>query len=309
MFDEQQVKAAVIHAGLRLSQKYLRDAPTPWGKEFLWQRVCCSYINWRDIELVAETRFGSRFHCNVSDMIQNRIIYFGVWEPNLTAFLQRRLSDGDGFIDVGANIGYYSILAAQKVGKTGCVLGIEASPSIFATYCENISLNRADVVRAVNVAVSDHDGTITIYRADGSNIGATTTLGERGFPVECQVPCAPLTRIATPDELRRARIIKIDVEGAELQVLTDIAENLHAFRDDLEIVTEVAPRESAAEAQAWRALLDRFAASGFHTYQLVNDYRGQAYVHQSAPTPPTRLSQLPARQCDVVLSRQFADAL
>jgi len=302
------MKDLAIRAGLTLSRLYMRRTPLRLGKEALWRNVCLPYINWREIEMVSTTRSGFRLRCNTEDQIQAKIIYFGEWEPALTAFLRRRLVPGDGFIDVGANIGYFSLLAAGLVGPQGSVLAIEASPAIHRRLLGNLALNRAEGVRAVNLAVADRDGVVTIYAAGRDNIGATTTLAGRGFLPEGEVACAPLARIATPEELRRARVIKIDVEGAEAPILQDLARNVALLRPDVEIVSEISAEGCAAIGRSWQSLLAEFGALGFRAYELPNEYHVRAYISRAAP-PPVRLDRLPARQFDMVMSRQGGDTL
>src|SRR5512132_4509615 len=67
------------------------------------------------IEVTATATTGDRFRCRPPDLIQMYLWLFDVWEPDLTTFVVERLRAGDGFIDVGANIGYFSALAARCV--------------------------------------------------------------------------------------------------------------------------------------------------------------------------------------------------
>lgn len=67
---------------------------------------------------------------DTQDLIQRYLYLFGAWEPHLTGWLRRRLRPGDGFVDVGANIGVFSVLAARLVGESGRVVAIEASADV-----------------------------------------------------------------------------------------------------------------------------------------------------------------------------------
>lgn len=303
------MKRLMVYIAFKLSRLYLRYAPTRMGKEFIWRYLCLRYINWREIETIETTKFGFRLRCNSEDLIQARIIYFGEWEPNLTSFLRRRLKNDDVFIDIGANIGYYSILAAQLVGPLGAVLAIEASPSIYRRLLDNVDLNQAANVRAVNVAVADSEGVVMIYGGDSSNIGATTTLAARGYRPEREVRCARLIDIANITELKRARVIKIDVEGAEAPILEDLIRNIGKLHPDVEIVVEISSDGATAIGRTWQSLFDEFAVLGFHAYELPNDYTIQPYISQLQPAAPSRLVRLPDQQFDVVLSRHVGDKL
>ncbi|WP_368396365.1 hypothetical protein [Streptomyces sclerotialus] len=105
---------AALHRIKRdLARWYVRYAPGAIGKS----AVLDTYLNaeLRDHPVVrqARARFGSTFTTDTQDLIQRYIHLFGGWEPHLTTWLTRRLEPGDAFVDVGANIGYYSLLACS----------------------------------------------------------------------------------------------------------------------------------------------------------------------------------------------------
>src|SRR5574341_861166 len=166
---------------------YIRYAPFGTGKRAFWYRVVEPRFAWRPHRFVATTVFGSRIAGDTSDILQQYIYYFGVWEPHLTRWIGRRLSPGDAFIDVGANIGYFSLLASKLVGDSGTVVSIEASPRTFDLLQGNLARNRAHNIRAVNVVVSDRRGRVSLFRGPEDNICLTTALGDPRFPFECEV--------------------------------------------------------------------------------------------------------------------------
>ena len=67
-------------------------------------------------------------YCDPRDLIQRMILHFGVWEPDVSRVIEQSLAPGDVFVDIGANIGYDTLLASSRVGPTGRVVSIEASP-------------------------------------------------------------------------------------------------------------------------------------------------------------------------------------
>ena len=280
---------------------YLRYIPVRFGKGYLWHKVCRPYLNWRDINITVTASSGVHIKSNVMEFIQQRLIYFGVWEPNLTSFITRRLKEGDIFIDIGANIGYYSVIGANLVGSQGSVVAIEASPSIFGMLQETIQLNKLSNVRSINCAVSEKEGSVTLYKAPNEITSRSTISPERGYAAECEVPGTPLMRIVCPDELRRARLIKIDIEGAELPVLREILENIQLFGPRLEIVSEISSHLDDETAVV--KLFDGFAKCGFNAYELPNDYSPEAYFDLSVIEAPVRIENLPPNQFDVVFSR------
>ena len=68
---------------------------------------------------IAQTRFGGKLYCDPKDFIQSMIYHFGIWEPNVSWVIQQLLSDGDVVADIGANIGYDSLLSSKAVGESG----------------------------------------------------------------------------------------------------------------------------------------------------------------------------------------------
>ena len=273
-------------------------------KIVLWQRFCHPYLNWRGYQKIVKTDFQASMFCRSSDLVQQRIMFFGVWEPNASAFICRRLLEGDGFIDIGANVGYFSLLAAARVGRHGLVLAVEVAPAIFRELIANIELNGSLHVRAVNQAVSNRRGSVGLYAAPNDNIGATTTVPSDRYPKIAEIPCAPLDHIATPEELARARIVKIDAEGAEVDILSDISTKLHLFRYDVEFLVEITIAAFDASGISVEAILTRIRDAGFRIYQMPNDYSIEAYARKKRVAHPIVISELPSKgQIDLLLSR------
>ncbi|HVJ54122.1 MAG TPA: FkbM family methyltransferase [Aliidongia sp.] len=280
---------------------YIRHAPFGLGREWLWRAVCRPYLNWRPFRAVKPAAFGGRFVCDVPDMVQAHIYYFGRWEPNLTAFMQRRLEPGDTFIDVGANIGYFSLLGSRLVGDRGRVVSIEASPSIFRQFTSNIERNGAANIRALNVAASDRHGTLDLYRGEVGNQGSTSLAKTETAVKEATVPAVPFDEALSPQELADARVIKIDIEGAEPPVLARILDRIADFRQDVEIVAEMTP-----DGPRTAELLQQFAAAGFNCYRLTNEFSIERYLGHAAAMPPIRIKGPITEREDVIFSRQDA---
>ena len=83
-------------------------------------------------------------HGEQDQFVSRRIREHGVWEPYETSLVLRLLQPGDVFVDVGANIGYFSVLAASLVGDAGKVFAFEPDPDNFQLLCANAELNGLD---------------------------------------------------------------------------------------------------------------------------------------------------------------------
>ena len=292
-----------------LLRTYLRYCPITSGKEALWTRVVNPYFAWHSRSFVARTVSGPTLAGNTGDMIQQYIYFFGIWEPELTAWIESRLCPGDTFIDVGANIGYYSLLASRRVGSTGRVIAIEASPAIFGQLQENVSRNRLDNVRAVNVAVSDRKGVIQLFHGPSHNVGETSIFPGEGFKPGESVASAPLQEIASREELAGARLIKIDIEGAERFVVPALAPILRSGRDDLELIVEFHPQYLTEPGQRADDLIGIINAAGFCPYRLQNAYWPFNGTAKSARPRPERLRGPIQGETVIIFSRKDAPSL
>lgn len=254
-------------------------------------------------EHLATTYFGARIHCNPLDLIQRMILHFGVWEPDVSRVIEQNLAPGDVFVDIGANIGYDTLLASSRVGSAGRVVAIEASPRTFALMNRNLAANTfSSNVRAVNAAVSDLPCTLDLYEVNAANIGAATTLASRGGTLIASVEALPLEQILTPDERSRLRLIKMDVDGAEPPILRHLLERLSTYPATMDIVVEATPDDDPA---AWRDVFDRMRAAGFTAWAIENDYELEWYLRWRRPSALQRVDTLPTRQQDLLFTRRL----
>jgi FkbM family methyltransferase len=241
------------------------------------------------------------------------IYLFGVWEPDLTAFVRRRLEPGDTFIDVGANVGYFALVAAERVGEGGRVAAVEASPRIHERLAAAIDANGLrSRVRAALCAAAGERGTLTVYAGPAHNVGLTTTVASRGLEREAQVEAAPLDEILEDDEIAGARLVKIDVEGGEPEVLAGMGAFLDRARDDVEILVELSPLWWADAERPPEEVLAPLRERGFHAYAIDNNYWPWRYLWPAAVRPPRRVRQpltKRVKRYDLVLSRVDADEL
>lgn len=259
----------------------------------------------------ARTTFSARIPVHTSDIIQRYLYLFGVWEPHLTAWISRRLRPGDVFVDVGANIGYYSLLAAHLTGPAGHVVAIDPSPDFCQRLTAAARTNRYNTIRVVTTAVADATGPRTFYLEAASNLGGTTSVRPRGpIAATFDAPAAPLPAVLTDYELTHARIIKIDVEGAEAAVIRGLAGHLPQLHPDAELVIEITPRSLAKQQLTPADVIDPLLAGGFHPYRLDNDYAAASYpAARRTPAPPRRHRGPVTDMIDMVFSRIEAEEL
>jgi len=194
------MRSPLTEALVTLGRRYVRHAPGLLGKAPLAAHCLNPYLRDHPRRRVVETDFGARFAVDTHDLIQRYLYLFGAWEPNMTSWIQRRLKPGDGFTDVGANIGVFSALASQLVGADGQVVAIEASPVFHRRLTQQVRLNGSRNVRAVNAAVSDGHKTLTFVLASSHNMGANSIVPYEG-PAEStfEIDAVPLPELLEPN--------------------------------------------------------------------------------------------------------------
>jgi FkbM family methyltransferase len=298
---------------IRPSRAYLRYTTLKAGKTALWHVIDPLWILEKNAN--CRTSRGGRMSVDTRDIVGRYIYYFGVWEPNLTAWLEQRLRTGDTFIDVGANIGYYSVLASRLVGPEGKVVAVEPQHQSFETLQKNLRINRCLNVRCINAAAWDTDDIIPIFTGPALPEGRTSVISalgrECGFKESGKIVAAPLARIISIPEITTARVIKIDVEGAEWQVISGMADILDKTLPDLEIMIEVHLPTLAQNGKTVGDLFAFFEKWEFRAYSVENSYCGEAYIHMGDAERPRRIFQPPSdiELLDLIFSRRDAEFL
>ena len=177
---------------------------------------------------------------HIQDMTQETILLEGGWDPLLTDFTKQALAEGSVFIDVGANAGYFTLIAAQCVGNSGKVLSIEPNPSVAKQLRVNVERSRLSNVIIEEVACSDSPSMMTLYIPDQSKLGqASLSKANAGGIESVEVRSATLDQLILDHTLEKVTFVKIDVEGAELMVLRGMTETLR--RSKPIIVLELEP--------------------------------------------------------------------
>jgi FkbM family methyltransferase len=186
---------------------------------------------------------GRKFFAIADDIgFSTHMIFDGYWEFWLSLCFARNIKPGDTVIDVGANLGYYTLMAADLVGPEGHVFAIEPNPSVHRFMCDTINVNGfASRVTPLNAALGAGagGGSVPFYvptgePKNGRFLQSRENAGElsaSGDIIDVQTLESP------PLGARRVDFIKIDVEGAELNVLESLSPVLQAFRP--KVVCEV----------------------------------------------------------------------
>jgi FkbM family methyltransferase len=156
-----------------------------------------------------------------------RYLYFrGMYEEQVIRKMSGLLHPGMTFLDVGANIGLHTVIAAHKVGKAGAVISIEPQAAVYRELCDNINLNGQQWVSAYRCALGRKNEQRNIYQINKRNSGQATLaldISESSCDSE-SVEVRTLNSVAKEARLGRIDGVKIDVEGAEMEVLLGASE-------------------------------------------------------------------------------------
>jgi FkbM family methyltransferase len=218
---------------------------------------------------------GGRIYLNIKESSMMLARAFGLYELRKVKAVQSLLRSGDTFIDVGGNKGDFALLAAKITGDSGQVVCVEPEPTNCKWIRQSIQLNQYQNIDLWNVALSDHDSEALLYL--GTKSGFHTLLS--GQPERNQGCLKVTTR--TLDALLKERktssvqMIKIDVEGAELQVLRGSVEVIKN-NPDIVLLLDIHPFLGVDPVEVF----DFLRSLGLTVCQMRPPYNVPATPHQ-----------------------------
>jgi FkbM family methyltransferase len=201
------------------------------------------------------------------DQFADQLVYYDAVEPGVFRTMLGRLRPGDVFVDIGANIGYYTLWASQIVGPTGRVLSFEPQPDIFARMSANVRMNGLTNVTPHGFALGEQLGELTLYIPDNSLGFGHASMSPQDWqnPTSVRVPVKRLDDVLSG--CPRIDLIKIDAEGAELSILKGARRTIAAHQPT--VVAELNPGTATY--------------FGYHPLELVDlllDYHpGYQFLH------------------------------
>lgn len=218
---------------------------------------------------------GFAFRVDLRDQGIGRPLYLTrSYEPSETALLRRLLGPGMVFVDVGANIGYYAVLAGHRVGPTGKVLAVEPDPHNFRLLRRNIAANALGNVQAVRAALGDRDG-VALLRCSSTNFG-DHRIGCSADPNHATARPVELTtfdKLVDRVGLGSIDVVKMDVQGYEHHVVAGMAGALAANRR-IRILTEFWPHGIRCAGGDPEQFFGLFTRAGFRAAVVTADGPG-----------------------------------
>ena len=182
--------------------------------------------------LIIKTREGFKIFVCPSEFIGRHIFIDGSYEHDCVNIFKYRLREGDVVLDIGANIGFFSLLAAKCVGTSGAVYSYEASSSCINILKKNISINGYSNISSNQFAITDACENIEFHVSNENNTGLSSIrdIGENKVST-VNVPCINIDSLL--DTLPKVRLVKIDIEGAEYKALSGMEKLIKRDRPDI----------------------------------------------------------------------------
>lgn len=210
---------------------------------------------------------------DLSEHMQRRIFWMDYYNREIVALLDRVLKPGMVVVDVGANIGEISIVAARRVGDGGYVLAFEPMTVLAHVLEKNLSSNKLSSARVVQMGLSDTIGEFPIYSSCGQgdegdiHEGLGSLYGDPARDKLVQViSVTTLDSYISGNPVRRLDVIKIDIEGAELPCLRGAMETLRKFKPLL--IIEVQELSASIAGYESRDILRFLEPLGYEFYRI-----------------------------------------
>ena len=188
----------------------------------------------------------------------------------LTAVFESLISPGDTVVEVGAHVGYFTLVAAKRCGEHGKVVAFEPDPHNYSILLKNVQANHLNYVDAVQAAVADQTGEFTLHLAGSSFMHSLGEVASDPKAEKVRVKCVTLDDFTAKFPIEPS-VIKIDIEGAEPRAFAGMR-SLLARLPRVNMIVEFLPHYLGAEGA--RAFLSTLFQSGFRV-AIIDDRRYQ----------------------------------
>ena len=224
---------------------------------------------WDDVEFTAVTSSGTTMLLTLKDWVQKNIFLFGYYEKNETDFWNNLTQHKNIVFDIGANVGYYGLIASKKINPHGKVFGFEPVSHIYKRAEHNIKLNGIQNFILNNIALSDKVGELTI------NVGNDANLGMSGINhhnylsgISEVVKVETVDHYVNSNNISQIDVIKIDVEGSESYVLKGMERSVADFKPTIliEILDTLLLKAGSSKEEIYNYMW----AKNYQAFKIIN---------------------------------------
>jgi FkbM family methyltransferase len=213
------------------------------------------------------TRYGFRMKVDIGEWLGRHLYVTGEYEPATSRLIHSLLQPGGVFVDVGANAGYFSLLAAARVGQHGKVIALEPLPLLRERLEMNMGLNQYSWYSVRSEAASDLAGEFDFFEGPADHLGTSSLRHVKGSSARRTVRTERLDILLQTES--QVTLIKIDVEGAECHVLEGARQTLTRHRPD--VVVELTDEYLRSMGRSARDLVQYFEELGYSGFAIHDD--------------------------------------
>lgn len=240
------------------------------------RRFVYNYLkNWADknpdSEVITFINNGLRMKLTVKDWVQNNLFIYGYYEKNESDYWLKRSEKAKIIIDIGANVGYYSLLAAKNIERNkGKIFAFEPVNKTFIRLGENILLNKIDCISIYKKAISNENSSIKINVGNDENWGMSSINSHEHLSSESEiVECETLDTFCNSVNISQVDLIKIDVEGAEYNVLQGMEKAIEKYKP--EVLIEVLDQHLNRQNISSENVFNFFWGKGYTSYLIIKN--------------------------------------
>ena len=212
---------------------------------------------------------GTRLCMHLNNDLSRQIFIAGCTEPNEFTFVDRFLTPGMTFVDVGANEGVYSIFAARRVGPNGLVWAFEPSERELARLRRNMEYNALNLrIFAAGLSDSGRHADLNVAESRYAGLNTMGKIPYEGVHIARTetVQLLRLDDVVSNDALSRLDLIKIDIEGGELAMLRGAVETLRRYRPV--VIFELLRPALASQNASPEEVIEFLQMQGYALYQF-----------------------------------------
>ena len=208
---------------------------------------------------------GNKLYIDKKDaVVSQELVISGTWEEYETEVFKKNINKGDTVLDIGAHIGYYTLIAAQLVGDKGKVYAFEPDHKNFSLLKKNVEVNGYKNVVLVNKAVGEIDGKIELY-LDDENTGDhriyVSDARRKGITIEV----VTLNNFLKNNE--EVNLIKMDIQGSESSALKG-GSNIIKENKSIKILTEFWPKGLKLSGSSSNEFINLLIKNKFYIYDI-----------------------------------------
>lgn len=226
---------------------------------------------------------GQRMFLDLNDPgLSKRLLVRQEHEPELATRWTDALKEGMTVIDIGGNLGYYTLLAAREVGERGAVHSIEPHPENYEILCRNVAANGLKQVSTYNEAIAGTTGTLPMYVTEESNWGTLFEWGDESNASEymtqkmatatdevISVDTMTLDEFVSMNDIETVNAIRMDLEGFETEVIDGMSKLLAETTSPCWVFLEVHNKLLDNHEQVVGRLVNKYLDHGFEPTALL----------------------------------------